>query len=355
MTFADRLLAWFDIHGRHDLPWQHPRTPYRVWLSEVMLQQTQVTTVIGYFARFLERFPDMPSLAAAPLDDVLALWAGLGYYSRARNLHRAAQVCVENFAGNLPDSLEALSTLPGIGRSTAAAILSQAFEQPATILDGNVKRVLARYSGNATPMNERQFEQSLWTLATSLLPDFRAADYTQAMMDLGATVCTPRNPQCAACPIADECVARNQGLQMAIPVRAPKKTVPIRSVQLLILRDERGALLLHRRPEQGIWGGLYSLPEFPIDTEIVSAAGTCLGLDIELGDQVHTLEHRFTHFKLLMTAREARLAPSNRVSEPAANHRFVTPAELRTLGLPKPISALLAHTLASVVFRKYDE
>ncbi|MBK8287017.1 MAG: A/G-specific adenine glycosylase [Ahniella sp.] len=341
MTFSDRLLEWFDKHGRHDLPWQHPRTPYRVWLSEVMLQQTQVATVIGYFARFLERFPDLPTLAEAPLDDVLARWAGLGYYSRARNLHRAAQVCVANFGGTLPDSLEALVTLPGVGRSTAAAILSQAFDRPATILDGNVKRVLARYSGNTTPINERSMEQRLWALADSLLPEHRAADYSQAMMDLGATVCTPRKPVCTMCPLEQDCVARSKGLQESIPVRAPKRAVPVREIQMLLLRDQDGALLLQRRPEQGIWGGLYSLPEFPIGADLISAARTSLGLDIELGERMHSLDHRFTHFLLQITAREARVAARNRLSEPLPGHQFVHGAALTRLGLPKPVAMLL--------------
>jgi len=243
-AFAARLLDWHAVHGRHDLPWQQPRTPYRVWLSEIMLQQTQVTTVIGYFGRFVDALPTLPDLARADLDTVLALWAGLGYYSRARNLHRAAQLCVERHGGELPADLESLSALPGIGRSTAGAILAQAHGQRHPILDGNVRRVLARHARIEDDVTSAPVQKRLWTLAESLLPATQLADYTQAVMDLGATLCTPRNPRCEACPVRDDCGALAAGVVSDLPRKRAARAVPRRETCLVLLHDGDGRVLL---------------------------------------------------------------------------------------------------------------
>ena len=248
-SVARRLLRWFDRHGRKDLPWQHPRTPYRVWLSEVMLQQTQVASVIPYFLRFVEKFPSLPALAAAAQDDVLALWSGLGYYSRARNLHRAARVCVvDHHGGDLPVNFDALIALPGIGRSTAGAILAQAHCQRLAILDGNVKRVLTRMHGLRGWPGSAAVETQLWKFAELHMPRERIADYTQAIMDMGATLCTRSRPQCSACPLAADCVAHRDGLTAQLPERKARRALPTRSTVMLLLRDRTGRLLLQRRP-----------------------------------------------------------------------------------------------------------
>lgn len=274
-AFAPTLIAWQRKHGRHDLPWQNTRDPYRIWLSEIMLQQTQVSTVVPYYVRFLERYPDVAALAAAPIDDVMALWAGLGYYSRARNLHRCAQAVVERHGGAFPASPEALAELPGIGRSTAAAIASFAFGARATILDGNVKRVLARVFGVEGFPGDKRIENEMWALAEALLPD--AAEptdvtaYTQGLMDLGATLCVRGKPECGRCPFAGECVAQRSGRQRELPAARPKKAVPTRRTWMLVLRDG-DAVLLQRRPPAGIWGGLWSLPEADGDAALARRA-----------------------------------------------------------------------------------
>ena len=260
-TFADALLRWFDRDGRHDLPWQHPRTPYRTWVAEIMLQQTQVQTVIPYYARFLEALPTLPALAAADADRVLALWSGLGYYARARNLHRAAQVCVAEHGGELPVDFDALAALPGIGRSTAGAILAQAHGARFAILDGNVKRTLARVHGIDGWPGSSAVEKRLWAIAEASLPDARLADYTQAIMDFGATLCTRHDPGCLLCPLQDGCVARREGRVDQLPQARPGKPLPERRTLMLLLRDDAGQVLLARRPPTGVWAGLWSLPE----------------------------------------------------------------------------------------------
>ena len=259
--FARALLAWFDQHGRHDLPWQTDPTPYRVWVSEVMLQQTRVPTVLRYFPGFMERFPDVAVLAEAPLDDVLHLWSGLGYYARARNLHRAASVVRDAHDGRMPDQREALEALPGIGRSTAGAILALAHGQRHAILDGNVKRVLARYHLVEGWPGRSAVLDRLWGLAESHTPRRRVAAYTQAIMDLGATVCTRSRPLCRACPLAESCGALSHGRTAELPSPRPKPTLPERTTAFLILRDSHGRVLLERRPPSGVWGGLWSFPE----------------------------------------------------------------------------------------------
>ncbi|HAP27431.1 MAG TPA: A/G-specific adenine glycosylase, partial [Achromobacter sp.] len=264
MDFAPRIVAWQRQHGRHDLPWQNTRDPYRIWLSEIMLQQTQVATVIPYYERFLQRFPDVAALAAASQEDVMPYWAGLGYYARARNLHRCAQEIVRDWDGRFPPTAEAIATLPGIGRSTAAAIAAFSNGERSPILDGNVKRVFTRHFGIAGDPAKREVEQRLWALAHAQVdaaPGLDMAAYTQGLIDLGATLCTRGKPACDRCPVADTCVARREGRQAELPTPKVRKAIPERETCMLVLRH-KGAFLLQQRPEPGIWGGLWSLPEF---------------------------------------------------------------------------------------------
>jgi A/G-specific adenine glycosylase len=342
--FAARLLAWFDRHGRHDLPWQQPRSPYRVWLSEIMLQQTRVETVVPYFERFTSAFPDLASLAQAPLDAVLHLWTGLGYYARARNLHRAAQLVVERHGGELPAELDALTALPGIGRSTAGAILAMAWGRRAPILDGNVKRVLARHGAVAGWPGETGVARRLWALADRHTPTRRVADYTQAIMDLGATLCTRARPACARCPVADDCQARREDAVSRFPGRKPATTIPVRRRLWLVLRNTRGEVLLERRPPSGIWGGLWCFPECsPAEDESAASAAVCAALDCRVL-AVHrgpAGRHVFTHFKLDYQVLEIAVAASDAVADRAAR-RWVDPAVPGTLGLPTPVRDLLS-------------
>lgn len=339
-AFATRLLEWYDVHGRHDLPWQHPRTPYRVWVSEVMLQQTQVQTVIGYFERFVARFPDLPALAGAAEDDVLALWSGLGYYSRARNLHRAARICAARHGGALPDDIEALSALPGIGRSTAAAILAQAHGQRHAILDGNVKRVLARLLGEAEWPGKSTVERRLWGEAEARLPHVRLTDYTQALMDFGATHCTPRKPRCSDCPMRNECQAHAADAVARIPARKPAKPTPTRTVRLLVFRDARGQVLLERREGKGVWQGLWSVPE-AIDDDAATVLRNQLGADEGLS--LPPFMHAFSHYRLQATPvlHHVRDPAPIQPSASEGERRWITAAEYDALGLPRPIRTLL--------------
>lgn len=342
-SVAKRLLPWFNRHGRKDLPWQHPRAPYRVWLSEVMLQQTQVATVVPYFLRFVEKFPSLPTLAAASQDDVLALWSGLGYYSRARNLHRAAQICVERHNRKLPQDYEALAALPGIGRSTAGAVLAQAHGQRCAILDGNVKRVLARFHGLRGWPGSAAIEKQLWKFAEWHTPHERLADYTQAIMDLGATTCTRSRPQCTGCPLRIDCVAYRDHLTAQLPERKPARALPTRSTVMLVLRDHAGRLLLQRRPPTGVWAQLWSLPE------ATDADSAKRNLSREHG--LHHREisfralppfvHTFSHYRLDVTPFVLDLARSARVAD-AADRRWLLPSDAAALGLPAPVRKLIA-------------
>lgn len=296
--FQQQVLEWFDQHGRHDLPWQHPRSPYRVWLSEIMLQQTQVKTVMPYFQRFIERFPDILSLAAAEEDEVLHLWTGLGYYARARNLLKCARVIAQEHNGEFPNTVEALEALPGIGRSTAGAIVSQAFDQPAAILDGNVKRVLARFAEIPGWPGETAVHKTLWSIAEALTPDTRCADFTQAMMDLGATLCTRSRPTCALCPLSNDCSAFASGTQADYPGKKPRKTLPVKSTVMLLCINDQGEVLLERRPSSGLWGGLWSLPEVGSADD---AATHCLDrfqCSPSVVERWDTLRHSFSHYHL---------------------------------------------------------
>lgn len=340
--FSNRLLAWFDMHGRKDLPWQHNTTPYRVWVSEVMLQQTQVATVTPYFQRFMARFPGVAALAAAPLDEVLHLWTGLGYYARARNLHRAAGILHEQHGGGFPRDIAAVQTLPGIGRSTAAAILALASNQRHAILDGNVKRVLARFHAIEGWPGKKDVEQRLWEMAEQHTPAQRVAHYTQAIMDLGATLCTRAAPACAQCPLHDGCAAYEQGRMSNFPSPKPRKTLPVRATTLLMLRDSRDGILLVQRPPAGIWGGLWSFPECPVDEDIETWCAHHLGCRITTSETWPTLRHTFSHFHLDITPVHARVSEMNGIME-GGSAIWYNPASPKALGLAAPVQRLLTQ------------
>ena len=285
-------MEWQRRHGRRGLPWQGTRDPYRIWLSEVMLQQTQVSAVIPYYERFLRTFPTVSALAAASEDEVLRLWSGLGYYARGRNLHAAAKVMAER---GFPRTAQGIAELPGVGRSTAAAIAAFAFGERAAILDGNVKRVLARHGGIAGFPGDKKVEAKLWALADSLLPKKNIETYTQALMDLGATLCTKGRPRCEACPVRETCVALEKGLTGKLPAPRPKKAVPSRSTTWLVLRHA-GQILLERRPSPGIWGGLWSFPE--VTGKNIAEDCRRLGYDVRSMQDLDAIEHGFTHYRL---------------------------------------------------------
>ncbi|NKI35968.1 A/G-specific adenine glycosylase [Wenzhouxiangella sp. XN79A] len=334
--FATRLLRWWRAHGRHDLPWQHPRTPYRVWVSEIMLQQTRVETVIGYFDRFVTAFPDVTALATAELDDVLAHWSGLGYYARARNLHAAAGLIVERYGGEFPAHVDALAALPGIGRSTAAAIVAQGFDQRAPILDGNVKRVLARHAGIAGWPGRSPVEKQLWIESEARTPKRRAADYTQAIMDLGATLCTAKTPACPDCPVRSDCIALRDGRTQELPTPKPKKSLPTREQRFGVYRDGRGRVLLERRPPTGIWGGLWCLPGDP------ATAGT----SARPPELPETIDHVFSHFRLQMRLEYRVVDDPDRVAD-GAERRWMPLDKALATGLPRPVRALLEQLRAA--------
>jgi A/G-specific adenine glycosylase len=337
---AAALIDWHARQGRHDLPWQSDRTPYRVWVSEIMLQQTQVATVIPYYTRFMQRFPDVRALADAPVDDVLHLWTGLGYYARGRNLHRSAQRIRDEFAGKFPESVEEITSLPGIGRSTAGAILSLSLGQRSPILDGNVKRVLARYFGIAGNASERAVSDRLWELAETCTPRALVDVYTQAIMDLGATVCTRRKPLCTYCPLSEHCVARRTGRQHELPSPRPARVRPLREVFMLVAMRKDGSVLLERRPESGVWGGLWCLPEFDDST---AASSFMLQSLQQLGAKPRPLgriEHAFTHFDLVVTPLLARCSGSAGVMD-ATQSVWYNTREPARIGLPAPVKTLL--------------
>ncbi|MBS8270770.1 adenine DNA glycosylase [Halomonas litopenaei] len=338
-VFSRRLLDWFDVHGRHDLPWQHDRTAYRVWVSEIMLQQTQVATVIPYFERFMQRFPDVKALAEASQDEVLHLWTGLGYYARGRNLHKAARVVVEQHAGEFPtDSLDAMAALPGIGRSTAGAIIAQSTGRRAVILDGNVKRVLTRLHALEGWPGRPAVERELWHLAEHYTPEQRVVDFTQGMMDLGATLCRRGQPDCERCPFADVCVARARGEQKRFPESKPKKAIPLRHTRMLVLSDEAGRILLEQRPSQGLWGGLWGLPQFDSDAEIDAWLDTHAP-GAERDEPWSNFVHVFSHFRLEITPVPAR---GGRVDGVAEGRLWYDPQAPESVGLAAPVKKLLA-------------
>ena len=305
---AALLLDWFEHHGRKDLPWQQSTDPYRVWLSEIMLQQTQVSTVIPYYQRFVTRFPDIVSLAEAELDNVLHLWTGLGYYARARNLHKAAIRIMKAHSGRFPDQFDDVAALPGIGPSTAGAVLAFAYGQRHPILDGNVKRVLARFYAVAGWPGKTDVEKTLWQLAEQHTPYSRIQDYTQAIMDLGATVCRRGQPKCHTCPLTTGCQARIQGNIDQYPGKKPKKILPEKAVTMLIIRNQAGEVLMQRRPPVGIWGGLWSFPECAAEPhDIPRWCQHTLGLSIATERPFERIRHTFSHFHLQITPIPARL------------------------------------------------
>ena len=342
-TFAQRLLAWFDTSGRHDLPWQHPRTPYRVWLAEIMLQQTQVRTAMPYFQRFMFAFPTLGDLARATLDEVLAQWSGLGYYARARNLHATARLCAERHDGELPRDFDALLALPGIGRSTAGAILAQAWGDRFPILDGNVKRVLTRYHGIAGWPNTPAVEKQLWALAQAHLPHERLADYTQAQMDFGATLCTRQNPACMLCVLNTDCVALREGRVEELPTSRPGKPLPERIALMLLVRNAAGEVLLQRRPPTGIWASLWSLPEAPDHDQARDWFAAQLQGDYDQGEPLAEIPHVFTHYRLRMHPLQWHGLAARDVLRDNDDLRWVSSADLLSLGLPAPIRKLLGN------------
>lgn len=344
-SFATRLLAWQREHGRHQLPWQGTRDPYRIWVAEIMLQQTRVETVIPYYQRFLQRFPDLATLAAATVDEVLALWSGLGYYARARNLHRSAGVVVTEQGGRFPRTAAAIATLPGIGRSTAAAIAAFAEGERGPILDGNVKRVLCRVFGVDGFPGDKGVERRLWQLAADLLPEREIARYIQAQMDFGATLCTRARPDCARCPFQHDCLARISDRVAHLPAPRPRKAVPRRSARLAVLTlDDK--VLLQRRPPSGIWGGLLALPEIPAtESALASWAARELGIEATVGAELAPLVHVFTHFVLEMQPVHLHAhAPAPALAE--STLIWLPLAALDGAALPAPVRRILV-TLAA--------
>ncbi|MEN7342934.1 MAG: A/G-specific adenine glycosylase [Pseudomonadota bacterium] len=339
-TIAPRVLTWFDEHGRKDLPWQQNKTHYRVWVSEIMLQQTQVASVIGYYRRFMTRFPTLEALAQADIDEVLGLWSGLGYYARARNLHKCARLIQNEMAGCFPDTVDEMQALPGIGRSTAAAILALVDDRRCAILDGNVKRVLARHETIGGWPGKSAVLNALWEVAEAYTPDVRVADYTQAMMDLGATVCTRSRPRCDVCPLSQSCRAYSAGTMDAYPGKKPKKVNPKRQTRFLILRRRDGALYLERRPSTGIWGGLFCFPEFEGDPPLPA------GFKRVDSFSMATFVHKFTHFDLTIAS---LLVDGDIAAEHAAegDHRWFLPDELASVGVPRPVERLVKSLQSS--------
>ena len=341
--FQKAVLDWFDQYGRTNLPWQQDTGAYPVWVSEIMLQQTQVATVIPYFERFMQSFPTVRDLAAAPLDDVLHHWTGLGYYARARNLHKTAQHVVTELQGQFPDNVTALIELPGIGRSTAGAISSIAFNNQASILDGNVKRVLARFSATEGWPGKREVVEKLWLIAETFTPLERIADYTQAMMDLGATLCTRSSPSCSECPLISSCIAYKQGNPKDYPGKKAKKKLPVKTAYFLILRNELGELLLEQNPPAGLWGGLWIFPQCETETELTELYAR-LGVESDSQEMQEAKRHTFSHFHLDYKPIHATVAQGGSSASMVAestNHVWYNPQKPLSLGMPAPIKALL--------------
>ncbi len=338
---AAALLPWFKHHGRHDLPWQQDADPYRVWVSEIMLQQTQVKTVIPYFLRFIERFADVRALAEAPLDHVLHLWTGLGYYARARNMHRAAGVVVRDYGASLPVDLDALTALPGIGRSTAGAILSLGHGRRAPILDGNVKRVLTRYYGIYGWPGRREVEKHLWELAEQETPQRETAAYTQAIMDLGATVCARSRPRCADCPLAAGCYARQHNEQQQLPTGKVRHGLPVRTAVFALLENEQGEILLQKRPPTGVWGGLWSLPEYPTHEQLADWIEHRALLLSETLTPLPQVRHSFSHFHLDITPVRGVIRDRADTIQDNGAYLWYAPERAPEIGMAAPVRALL--------------
>ena len=337
--FARRLLAWHRRHGRHDLPWQRRPTPYRVWVSEIMLQQTQVATVIAYYRRFMRRFPTLTSLSRAPLDEVLYLWTGLGYYARARNLHRAAQLLTAEHGGRFPTDFAAVSALPGVGRSTAGAILALSQGQRHPILDGNVKRVLTRHDAVAGWPGDKTVESRLWALAELYTPTREVAAYTQAIMDLGATLCTRRRPRCAECPVVADCRAHAAGRETQFPAARPKKALPVKRTRMFMVR-RGGAVLLEQRPPAGLWGGLWGFPEAAADMDPQQWCQERFGVAPHAAEVWPRLRHGFSHFNLEIEPVVVDLADTPAAVQDKDGELWYQEGQVR-LGMAAPVMKLL--------------
>lgn len=344
-AFHKTVFSWFDQHGRKHLPWQHQKTPYRVWLSEIMLQQTQVSTVIPYFERFLQHFPDILSLATASEDEVMHLWTGLGYYSRARNLLKTAKIIAETHGGQFPETVEALQALPGIGRSTAGAIVSIAFEKKATILDGNVKRVLTRLHAITEWPGEKKTEEKLWELAEFYTPQKRIADYTQAMMDIGATLCVRGAPNCLSCPFHKNCDAHQQGIAKTLPKKKPSVVLPVKKVTMVILQKGH-SVLLEKRAAKGVWNGLWSLPEltgFVTSAKVRERVRKSLAYPIERVEMGEQFRHTFSHYHLEILPVYVTLKSSRGKSIAEDGQIWYNLRQPDNIGLPAPIKTLLTR------------
>lgn len=339
--FSARLIVWQQCHGRHDLPWQNTQDPYRIWVSEIMLQQTQVTAVIGYYANFMARFPTIAALADATQEEVLQYWSGLGYYARGRNLHKAAQMIMRDFDGVFPQGFETVQTLPGIGRSTAAAIVSFAFGQSQTILDGNVKRVLTRHFDIEGWPNTPKINQQLWALAESLVPpdNMNMIAYTQGLMDLGATICTRTKPKCDQCPLQNGCTALALDKTHCLPTPKPKKSIPQRHTTMLIIYDA-DKVLLQKRPQSGIWAGLWSLPEVIMEDIPSKVAQQTMGLIVEAEEPLAIVKHVFSHYKLDITPQPLALQSGNPLLS-SVDLQWMPLATAIDAALPTPVRKIL--------------
>jgi A/G-specific adenine glycosylase len=340
LPFSQRILKWFDQHGRKDLPWQLNPTPYRVWVSEIMLQQTQVKTVIPYYMKFIARFPDVDNLANTSIDEVLHHWSGLGYYARARNLYKTAGVITQQFNGKFPETLDELVELPGIGRSTAAAILSLAYGQQQTILDGNVKRVLARHEAIVEWTGKTSTLKKLWRIAEDYTPANRTASYNQAMMDLGATLCTRTKPTCESCPVTEDCLALENQLVDSLPASKPKKKLPERNTIMLIIKKDTD-LLLERRPSSGIWGGLWSFPEIDSLDELDQHCRQHWGLDVQSQDTVETWSHTFSHYRLNVKPYIVEVLSGSPLVMDTDRYIWYNSNHINKLGLAAPVKQIL--------------
>lgn len=340
MSFSNNVLQWFDQHGRKHLPWQKNRTAYRVWVSEIMLQQTQVATVIPYYERFMASFPNVQALANATQDDVLKHWAGLGYYARGRNLHQCAQRVIAEHQGKFPDQVDALEALPGIGRSTAGAIISLSSGKRAAILDGNVKRVLTRYHGTQGWPGKTAVAKVLWEHAETHTPQQRCDDFNQAMMDLGATLCTRSKPNCSACPLQSDCYALATEQQALFPNKKPKKATPIKTTQWLVMRNRDQSIYLEQRPQQGIWGGLWSFPEVTTNTCALAHCKSHYG-SIKRSEVTPTFRHTFSHYHLDIQAVLIDIEQPQLGLRSDNQQRWFSPYELDNIGLAAPVKKLL--------------
>ncbi len=339
LHFSTHIIKWQQTHGRHGLPWQNTRDAYRVWLSEIMLQQTQVAAVVPYYARFLQSFPTIASLASADEDAVMQHWAGLGYYARARNLHRAAKQVVELHGGVFPSAFEDIYALPGIGRSTAAAISAFAFGQRRAILDGNVKRVFARHFGVAGDVKSKPIEEALWNMADAELPRANIENYTQGLMDLGATVCTRASPACLLCPVQKSCVAHAEGRVDELPGKGEKRAVPHRTTKMLVLIAS-GEVLLEKRPPTGIWGGLWSLPEVAVDDDGLAFAKKKFSVTGRVARELDVVPHGFTHYSLSIYPVEIAVSKRGLLAmEPGA--MWVNLDDAVAAAIPAPVKRIL--------------